>query len=613
MSVLGSCNDLVANASFTFIYIDELTTVVSVQALAPFMADYAHIGSAPSSISGVGGAFQTASSEIDFSTGQLSFGEAALDLPYLNLNTMADILAACVNTAGGSSSCSTLFSNTGGTSDTIGAALAIARAPGHNTSQLYSLISSNSPFLPYFATVPSDYTSTVGFTFPSFVQTGALDSNGRLWLYFGGYNYDTGSDTSTASPGYIQVYDNNFNPLFTVNPGTGGLYYPSDMASDASGHVFAVNANNSVSEFDSNGNAISPAMGWSTGIASSFTPSQSGNGDPYNASQVGPIGVDALGNIWGAVPDDSGPGQNNCYFEMNSAGTVITPNGNFCGMNGNYSGFDAFDGSGNAWALGTSSISKVNAMGNLAVTAPTEQGCFYPSDSISGMPNPEQNFETITRSVIYDHAHNQLWGYSEVGAGAITDGGTSLFCNFGSSTLPVAQPTSTGSAAPGSPYSGNSVIITNAVLDGAGNLWFATGRSAESGVVGANQDTFTGTVNYSSYLSELSSSGNLTRHPVQRRKRHVRSAACRLWSERRFDHRNQRLRIFQRAERLSPWSRPLRQHLGRRHSIQQDPQGYRPRGPQHGQLLGFWPYRTPTSLPLARTAPGADLQGLEPL
>ena len=508
MSLLGSCNNIANNAANTFIIIDELTTAVSVQVLAPFMTDYAHVGSAPSSLSGVGGAFDTATSEVSFSTGNFTSGQIGEDLPEVTLNTLADIIAACINTPGGSSPCATLFSNTGGTSDTVGALLQMVKSPGQNASQLYNLITASPPFQPYFTTVPTDFTATVGFAVPKFIQSGTLDSNGHIWLYFGGYNYDTATDTSTDSPGFIAVYDNNFNQLFTVNPGTGGLYYPTELTRDASGHVFAMNANNTVSEFDVNGGALSPAGGWPTGIMTNFSPMGKGNHYIFGSNQAGPIEVDAQGNIWGGTPFSITP--SGCYFEMNSAGTVITPAGTFCTASAitNVNSL-AVDGAGDAWALGFSTIAKVNNLGNLAATAPTSQGCFYPDSNVIGSMNQQQTFETVTLSLAYDHVHNQLWGYSETGAGAITNGGSAVFCDFGSTVLPVQQQFTSASTTPGAPYSAGSILISSATLDGAGNLWFVTGAAAATGTVGAIPGTFNGTVNYSSYLGEISSSGAL--------------------------------------------------------------------------------------------------------
>ena len=515
MSMIGLCNTLTTSPSTTFIFIDEITTVVAVQVLAPFMTDYAHIGSSPSSISGVGGAFATATSEVDFSTGQFGAGGTYVDLPIVTVNTLADIISACINTAGGSAPCTSLFSNTGGTSNTISAALQMAISPGQNTAALYSLITAAPPFQPYFTSVPTDFTSTVGYTIPpsSEILAGTLDSNGQVWLYLGGYNYNTATNTSTDSAGYIAVYDNNFNQLFTVMPGTGGLYYPTSLTPDASGHVFAMNANNTVSEFSSTGAALSPAAGWPTGVTSTFSPTGTGNSYVSGTNQTGPIAVDALGNIWGSIPYGAIPGD--CYFELNSSGTNITPTlsattGTFCTVSGVY-GIDsgALDGLGNAWAIGPTSIAKVNAQGTLAATAPVNQGCFYPSSAVAGASNYTLAYESVTSNLLFDHITNHLWGYSQLGAGAITDAGVFYGCDDGPTLLPVVPGYGTTSTTPGSPYSAGSLLIQNAVLDGGGNLWFVTAGITETGVVGSTSGTFTGTAAFSSYLGEISSTGNV--------------------------------------------------------------------------------------------------------
>ena len=509
MALLGSCNDVINAGDNLFISLDEVATAVSVQAVAPFMADYAHIGSAPTSLNGIGEAFLTATDEIDFGNDQLNFSDSSFALPSVTLNTIADIIAACINSATGSSQCSSLYSNTGGTSNTIAATLAIVNAPGNNTAALYNLIPANPPFQPYFTSVPSDLTATVGYTLPAFTQGGTLDSNGRIWLYFGGYNYDTASDTSTDSAGYIVVYDSSFNQIFTVNPGTGGLYYPVAFAPDASGHVFAINSNNTVSEFGSNGAAISPSAGWPSGAPSTFSPSGPGNGYINNVSQVYAIGVDALGNIWGSSYYDPSGTNSNCYFELNSSGVNITPTGNFCSSTGAY-GFDTFalDGSGSAWAGDSTSISKVDASGNLAFNAPISQGCFYPNSSL-----PEgstiADTEGTTQTLLYDHVNNHLWGISLTGAGTITDNNAAVFCDSGSTVLPVKPSTSSASTVPGDPFSASSLLIANAALDGAGNLWFASNGITQTGVVGDYDNTFTGNATYASYLGEITAAGTL--------------------------------------------------------------------------------------------------------
>ncbi len=304
------------------------------------------------------------------------------------------------------------------------------------------------------------------------------------------------------------MYDNNFNPLFTVSGGTGGtagpggLYYPDSFAADANGNVFAINANNTISEFNSSGAAVSPAGGWPSGIATTFTGTGPGNTYVNGTNQAGPIAVDALGNIWGGVGSNNFTGP--CYFELNSSGTNITPAaGTYCTTEGLFTiDTAAVDGQGNAWALTSADISKVNSMGNLAAAAPVSQGCFYPDSLYTPSTS---NY--ITQGLLYDRANNNLWGYSNLGAGTITDAGLPVFCDAGSTTLPVIAPYASSSNTPGAPYSAGSLTIGGTRLDGNGNLWFVTSGVTASGVVGSTAGTFTGTAYYASYLSEISSSG----------------------------------------------------------------------------------------------------------
>jgi hypothetical protein len=499
MTLLGTCNSL---SSSTSVLINELSTVASVQALSSFMSDATDVGSAPSDLVGIAAAFADASDYLDLAS------DPDVDLPGLLLNTLGDILAACVNSAGGvsgdGSACGNLLSLTGG-SDTVTAALKMIQSPGNNTSELYALITATPPFQPYFSSVPSDFSPVMGYTISPDVRTAALDSNGHVWLYTGGYSYNTETNMSTDTEGVITVYDNSFNELFTVSPGTGGLYYPTSLAADASGHVFAMNANNTVSEFNSSGGAISPSGGWPTGFTSGFTGTGTGNSYQDSPStEAGPVAVDAEGNIWVNGPTTSSTA---CYSELNSSGTNITPTSitAFCTALGSEVISATTDGSGNAWGLGPEAIAKVNSSGTEAATAPASQSCFYPEfDAFSS-----GDYDTETTSLRYDHVNNQLWGVSETGAGAVTDSGTALFCDAPSASMPFVAEYASSSTTPGAPYSAGSVLITSAVLDGAGNLWFTLGGVAATGTVGSTAGTFNGTVTYSTWLGEISPTGSL--------------------------------------------------------------------------------------------------------
>jgi len=164
------------------------------------------------------------------------------------------------------------------------------------------------------------------------------------------------------------------------------------------------------------------------------------------------------------------------------------------------------DGSGNAWGLGYNAISEVSSSGALVVTAAPTQGCMYPASSVTGSTEYLE-----TTSILYDHAHNQLWGYSNTGAGAITDSGSKVFCDNGPTTMPVIVPYS-NSTGVGNPYTGGYLTIEQGALDGGGNFWFVTTGVAATGTetsTSGGSDGFNGAATFSSYLSEVTSSGTL--------------------------------------------------------------------------------------------------------
>ena len=100
MGLLGACGDL----SSGFFNISELTTVSAVWSLAPFMVDYAHIGTSPGNVQGLLNAFANAQSMVSVFTGR-SPGTAptAANIPSSTINTLGDILSSCVNSNGSTS------------------------------------------------------------------------------------------------------------------------------------------------------------------------------------------------------------------------------------------------------------------------------------------------------------------------------------------------------------------------------------------------------------------------------------------------------------------------------------------------------------------------------
>jgi hypothetical protein len=84
-------------------------------------------------------------------------------LPTAELNTLADILAACVNSIGtsstGCSSLTFLATPPGGVApaDTFQAAIDIALNPGNNAAALAGLVSPSAPYQPTLTSAPTDF------------------------------------------------------------------------------------------------------------------------------------------------------------------------------------------------------------------------------------------------------------------------------------------------------------------------------------------------------------------------------------------------------------------------------------------------------------------------
>ena len=117
------------------------------------------------------------------------------------INTMANILVACVNTSGSTSTtettttCGKLFNDTQNgaaarPSDTLQAAVQMALHPTSNVTALYNLITTTPAFTPFLTAPPNDWTIGVSYTTSALglgVNTGTLstldiDASGRVWF-----------------------------------------------------------------------------------------------------------------------------------------------------------------------------------------------------------------------------------------------------------------------------------------------------------------------------------------------------------------------------------------------------------------------------------------------
>ena len=281
MAGLGTCGGTYLN---NFIDVNELTTVATVWALAPFMTGFANIGSSSTNTTGLANAFAAINELVATANGTTPgpILPTGATLPTTEINTLGDILEQCINSSGGvagdGSNCGNLFQlepNAAGTvypTDTITAAMNIAQNPGRNVAALNRLRSSSPVFQPALDvnSPPNAWTIAItyiggGLSTPSSIAT---DAAGAVWVSNQGNSSVTKLDPTGAalsgSSGFI----------------AGGFSAPSAIAIDSGGNAWVANsANNSVTRLNSAG---------TTGNV--FT----GNG----LSTPKSIAIDGSGNIW---------------------------------------------------------------------------------------------------------------------------------------------------------------------------------------------------------------------------------------------------------------------------------------------------------------------------
>ena len=177
---LGSCSAL---TSATSVVVNEVTTVASIYALAPFIRSVVNVGSDPSNYHGLVNAFETINNLVNLSTGQaltITPAYASSSVPSLNtstvpqsrINTLANALESCTKTnglAGSSTACATLFAATTHTRQaepqTILQAIEnIAGAPGTNVPSIFALASQAGPFQPVLTSAPTDLQLAITYT-----------------------------------------------------------------------------------------------------------------------------------------------------------------------------------------------------------------------------------------------------------------------------------------------------------------------------------------------------------------------------------------------------------------------------------------------------------------
>ena len=381
----GDCGTILANQATTTLFINEVTTVAAVYALAPFATDYLHIGNngvlAPMTLAFNHG-FMLANIATGAAPGTVATGGT---VPVSEINTLADILAACINTTGAASpQCTTLFAATGGATNTIDAAFYIAKHPGATAvTNLYTLASPQSPFQPTqsLASAPNDYTVAVNFTGAGTLNTPygiAIDLAGDIWV--------------TNEAGTNLTVMNNLG-AFVQNTTAPGMVGPQGIAIDKNGTVYVANtAGDSVVQF----------VTFSNTVVNGTTVLLSGLGNAPTG-----IAIDSANNAW--ITNFNG----NSVSEVNSAGTTLQA-GLTAGATVNAPTGLAIDTAGNVYVAnsGAGNVIKFTNAGAVAAGSP------FTDNALQG-----------DAGIAVDSSNN-VWVTGST-TGATVAGGVSQFSNTG--------------------------------------------------------------------------------------------------------------------------------------------------------------------------------------
>jgi streptogramin lyase len=475
MAILGDCPAAGNFAAATpFVVVNEVSTIASAYAMAGFAYDATHVSSPSTTqaLYGLKNAFANAANIAVLGNGTalattpLGNGTAPLATVY----TLANVLAACINSAdtvSGSTvthsrACSTLFStatqnglSTGkNPTDCVSAAINIAHNPGANISTLYGLPATTPPFGSALTVQPNDFTLGILYTGGSQNKPAgiAIDAYGNAWIANNASDVVTELSPTGAASSFATGGTNSNTLSIAVdlkgNIWTGNTALLSTTATElsASGSVLTTLTLSALSNptgiaVDSAGNA------WiANGLLKTTKISASGSSFTQTSYAVGgidapsAIAIDYQGNVW--ITDDGLPSG---VTDLNNNGSAAAGSP-FTGGGTNAPVAIAMDSSGNAW------VANNPLTGGGSVTELDNSGTAYSGSpfSVGGINAPG--------AIAIDGANN-VW-VANSGASSVTE-----LSNSGTAISPTG-------------YSGGGVKNGAGIaIDGSGNVWITDNSS----------------------------------------------------------------------------------------------------------------------------------------
>ena len=490
MAPLGRCDQL---SSVTSVTLNEVTTVASAWALSQFLSPGGNVGASSTNVQGLANAVITANNLVNIATGA-SPGAALpanVTVSTSKLNMLANALASCVNSVGGANCSSLLTDATAGgvtPSNTLDAALNIARNPASNVSAIYTLAAANTVFQSTLTSAPPDWmlyaTLTGGGMALNQVEAIAVDSGGSVWVSTYG--------NATAAQAYIAKFSPNGTPASPNGFSGNGINEVYGMALDASDNVWIANeqttwqggGNGDITELNSSGQPLTGAGGITAG------------GIDFPLA----VATDTNGTVWVADYDHSH------VTLLTSAGTAISPASGFGVGYVSLPLAIAVDANHNAWVGNSGSgptITRISPDGSqvanltccdevvgMAVDQKNNLWTVnYDSDDISQITNLSATTPTIGGSFGGGGGLDSPNGIAVDGAGNI------WVTNYGSDPGSLSELAGSNAASPGTFLSPNttgfgsdaSMLGANRLaVDASGNIWVSnTGYDTVTEFIGA--------------------------------------------------------------------------------------------------------------------------------
>ena len=305
MAAIGGCTPASTLSSSLFINVNEVTTAAAIVEFAsgvqaaPLMGAptgtagaAVNIGAPATNENDLRTAFENISSLVDISTGQVHFPAGSKGQL---INTLADILAYCVNSNPASdTNCSTLFDATKpagqvAAGDTAQVAWYIAQNPAANTTALFAFIPPSPPF-PALVAAPASFAVAAPTDLVAcfaVLGTSAVSNTATSATVVSGGDLGISPTTGAAVTGFD----------FSTAPGTGVV-----MGSPATVHLtdaVAANAQTDVAQAIAYAAALPNAGPLSlptTVTTSTFTPGAYSNGAAVGFAINTTVTLDALGD-----------------------------------------------------------------------------------------------------------------------------------------------------------------------------------------------------------------------------------------------------------------------------------------------------------------------------